>query len=288
MERIKQLTNNLIYYWNNNPIKKSYRNSTYDNIYQINGFVNLKGYLNEKQKESLKRYTQELSDMPETSGKWMNYYETRNNKRLLSRMENIIDYHSELKGFEAMVLRPIATRFMNDDVSLFKEKINFKLPGGGAFAHHQDFPAWSELPPTRYITIGVPVDKMTPENGYLIMAPKIHHEKVNYHHPITNQISNKNINSWEWIPIEADLGDIIVFDSYTPHYSKDNLTDKSRRIYYFTYNIMNEGCYRDQYFKNKREKFPPDIEKVPGVDYSKTGALYNLGNPINTKINSNL
>jgi len=60
--------------------------------------------------------------------------------------------------------------------------------------------------------------------------------------------------------------------------------NKSRRIYYFTYNKKSEGNHRLGYFDKKRELFPQDADKIPGKDYSLLGAKYNLGNPINSKV----
>jgi hypothetical protein len=47
-----------------------------------------------------------------------------------------------------------------------------------------------------------------------------------------------------------------------------------------TYNRVSAGSHRDAYFRQKRAAFPPECERAPGVDYSKTAAVYNLGNPI--------
>jgi len=137
------------------------------------------------------------------------------------------------------------------------------------------------MPPKKYITIGLPID-MTKENGYLYMSPEIHKEQKSYNNKDDRKIPKYYINKWKWNPVEIGLGDLVAFDSFTPHYSEINKTDKPRRIFYFTYNKKSVGDYRESYFKNKREKFPPDIDKIPGVDYSEIGALYNFANPMNT------
>ena len=50
---------------------------------------------------------------------------------------------------------------------------------------------------------------------------------------------------------------------------------------YITYNRLSEGSHREDYFADKRLKFPPEVERVAGVDYSKSASIYNLANPIN-------
>ena len=57
------------------------------------------------------------------------------------------------------------------------------------------------------------------------------------------------------------------FDSYVPHASKPNLTRTNRRVLYLTYNRAVDGDQRERYFADKRAAFPPDIERIPGIEY---------------------
>ena len=41
-----------------------------------------------------------------------------------------------------------------------------------------------------------------------------------------------------WRPLEAKAGDIVFFDSYIPHRSHPNTSDRSRRAMYITYNRL--------------------------------------------------
>ncbi len=69
------------------------------------------------------------------------------------------------------------------------------------------------------------------------------------------------------IPLPTEPGDVLFFDSYVPHASKPNLTGIQRRILYLTYNRLDAGDHRRQYYSQKRASFPPDIERVPGKTY---------------------
>ncbi len=62
-------------------------------------------------------------------------------------------------------------------------------------------------------------------------------------------------------------GDAMFFDSYAPHRSGPNMTDKSRRVLYVTYNRASQGDHRARYFADKRKSFPPDIEREAGKEY---------------------
>jgi 2-aminoethylphosphonate dioxygenase len=72
-------------------------------------------------------------------GKWMIYYENINGKETLCRTENILPYH---EGMRKLLLEGEVKRITDDllgvDSAIFKEKINYKLPGGGGFPPHRE------------------------------------------------------------------------------------------------------------------------------------------------------
>ena len=68
-------------------------------------------------------------------------------------------------------------------------------------------------------------------------------------------------------PVPGAPGDVLFFDSYAPHGSAPNLTDRQRRILYLTYNLASDGDHRRAYYAAKRASFPPDVEREPGRDY---------------------
>ena len=57
------------------------------------------------------------------------------------------------------------------------------------------------------------------------------------------------------------------FDSFVPHASADNLTERPRRVLYLTYNRASDGDHRAVYYRDKHASFPPDIDRVPGKEY---------------------
>ena len=56
----------------------------------------------------------------------------------------------------------------------------------------------------------------------------------------------------DWIPINAEAGDVIFFTSYVPHYSEPNRSDSSRRALILTFNRLSEGEHKDYYYETKR------------------------------------
>ena len=251
-------------------------------FWKKNHYLVLRNPMNDQQVTDLKGWADDLIEWPETPGKWMKYFEesAMDGEKLLCRVENFIPFHDGLRNFicgESVF--GILKGLMEEEAVLFKEKINLKLPGGAGFGAHQDAPAFTSFGQKYHITMMVAVDDATRENGCMEFS-----DAVDVYHTLPQAAGGTIAEEVEaelpWPPLEARAGDLVFFDSYIPHRSPGNTSDKSRRAMYITYNRKSEGERRDDYFADKREKFPPDCEKVAGKDYSASASLYNLGNPI--------
>ena len=250
-------------------------------FWKKNHYLHLKDIFTRDQVEALKGWSEELFSWPETPGKWMKYYEsTPGDDRQLCRVENFMPYHEGIRGLSCgEAVMGILGQLMGEEAVLFKEKINLKLPGGAGFGAHQDAPAFISFGQKFHITMMVAVDDATVDNGCMEFS-----EPVDVYHTLPQGAGGTIAEEVEaklpWSAIEAKAGDIMFFDSYIPHRSPTNASGKSRRAMFITYNRKSEGSRRDDYFADKRDKFPQDCEKIPGKDYSASAALYNLGNPI--------
>jgi hypothetical protein len=253
--------------------------------FKKDGFVLCKDLLSAEEKKSVVSWTNELQSWPDAKGKWMRYYEPvkvgGTSKEVLCRMENFLDYHAALKTFITVKLNAAVGQLFGEDSVLFKEKINFKLAGASGFKPHQDAPAWTTFHQERHITAMVAVDPATVENGCMYMV-RGEHTKGTFPN-VGGVMSEEYCKRWHWEPLVCDAGDVAFFDSYVPHRSFDNKSDKSRRVYYITYNPTVDGDYREAYYEDKRKNFPPQNEREPGKDYSKGAEVYNVGNPIPVK-----
>jgi hypothetical protein len=232
--------------------------------------------------ERIRAWTDELAGWPETPGKWMAYYERHalDDTQMLCRIENFIPYHA---GYRDLIQGPglmaLLGALMGEEAVLFKEKINFKLPGGAGFAPHQDAPAFASFGHRYHVTMMVAIDEATTENGCLEFAPATEVGEVLT--PASDgTIAPDVVASMPWTPLETHAGDVVFFDSYIPHRSPANTSGAARRATYVTYNRLAEGDVRAAYFATKRQAFPPECERVQGVDYSQSGGTFNLGNPI--------
>merc|ERR1719453_529856 len=98
--------------------------------------------------------------------------------RILNRIEDYCRRHAGLGGLishpGSKLVRMIQELHAGEEMVLFKDKINFKLPGGDGFKAHQDQQAgWGKYIKW-FVTVGVCVDDATPENGCLEIAPGLH------------------------------------------------------------------------------------------------------------------
>ena len=233
------------------------------------GWMAARGFFTPAETAAIAAWTEELLAMPEVPGEHMVYYERSlkdPNLKVVQRIENFCPYHPP---FDDLVrgdrLENAAAQLLGGEAVLFKEKINFKMPGGAGFEPHQDQQAgWSSFAPM-FVTALVCIDKATALNGCLEMtdAPRFAGLIGQEWTPLTDA----EMANFSLISVPTEPGDVLFFDSYAPHASKPNLTDKARRILYLTYNLKADGDHRDRYFAEKRANFPPDIERAAGAEY---------------------
>ena len=231
------------------------------------GFLVVPGFFDAAETADLLRWTDEIGAAPEVPGRHMVYHEdslTEPVHRVVQRIENFCPFH---RGFDALVrhgrLVDWSGALLRERAVLFKEKINFKMPGAPGFKAHQDQQAgWSRYAPI-FLTALVTIDPATIENGCLEMVAGRHREGL-----IGEEWSPLSEDGLDLVPVPTAPGDVIFFDSFAPHASKTNATDAPRRILYLTYNGASHGDHRIQYFADKRASFPPDVERTGTQTYT--------------------
>ena len=123
-----------------------------------------------------------------------------------------------------------------------------------------------------------PVDAFTRDNGALEVSRWTSQRLALPQNP-DGTLRDGVMERWDIEPLLAGPGDVIVFDAWVPHRSGPNRTAGPRRAYYLTFNPASAGDHRAEYYARKRECFPPEYERQPGVDYAARGRQFNLGNP---------
>lgn len=238
-------------------------------FYDQKGYVILKNFLDMSEFSTFIQCAEELAEREEKPGNPMKYFEhsSHANAELLNRVENFVDENDGLKS----IIRGNKLNAMLENLTLkkqilFKDKINFKLSGGGGFSVHQDAPAFSLFTQQELVVVMVPVDVSTPENGCMQVADNYFNRDLIQH--VNGKIPDEKLASIQWKNIEVSPGDVFVFSSFLIHRSADNLSPSPRRCFYLTFNRAEEGNLRQQYFEYKRKNFPPRIERTHESDFS--------------------
>ena len=234
--------------------------------FKVNGFLVINNLYNKERMNEIVQWTDEVANHPEVPNKYMMYFEESmldSGKRILSRIEDIEPFHQKFSElFIGGEIQKIVSQLFGEKALLFKDKINFKMPGGDGFKAHQDVQAgWDEYAKL-HITALVSIDPSTIENGCLEIAAGNHDKGL-----IGEQWKPLEENALKYVSIPTNPGDAIFFDSYAPHRSGPNMTDEKRRVLYVTYNAASEGDNRKKYFADKRLSYPPDIEREPNKKY---------------------
>jgi ectoine hydroxylase-related dioxygenase (phytanoyl-CoA dioxygenase family) len=233
------------------------------------GYVVVRGLFDARETQDIQAWTDELIARPEAPGKYMKYFEqslAQADERILSRIENFVPYHA---GFSELVSGPkmlaAVSDLLGESAVLFKDKINLKLPGGDGFKAHQDIQAGWDVYAQFFITAMVAVDSSNAENGSLEMVAG-HHDRGQIGR-MWEPLTEAETDGMEFVPIHADPGDAVFFDSFAPHRSGPNNSTLPRRVLYVTYNRLSDGDHLEQYYADKRKSYPPDCERVEGKTY---------------------
>ena len=188
---------------------------------------------------------------------------TPTGERQIMRTENFADYH---KDFSALLhgedLTGILAQVTRDDMLLFKDKINYKLPGGNGFQAHLDAPAYDHIGKIEHTTANLAVDAATLANGCVEVVPGSHKMVVELAEG--GRISAKWEADQQWTPVPLDSGDLLIFGSHLAHRSGPNTTNAARASVYATYHMKSDGeDLKARYYVDRRQNFPPDHGKSP-------------------------
>jgi len=237
--------------------------------FKRDGFVVAKGLFSRDDMEAITAWTDEVTNRPEEPGKVMMYFEqslTESNKRIISRIEDLATHHPQFRElFRGQKMQGSVGELFGEDAVLFKDKINFKMPGSDGFKAHQDMQAgWTDYAKL-HITAMITIDESTIENGCLELAAG-HHDK-GLIGAMWEPLTDSALDNITYVAYPLHPGDTVFFDSYAPHRSAPNKTDTPRRVIFATYNKLSEGDHLRQYYDDKRKNYPPDCEREPEKEY---------------------
>ncbi len=233
--------------------------------FKRDGFLVKRGAFSAEDMADISTWTSEVLALPEVSGRHWVYHEKsrKDGSELVSRIEKIAPFHDGFQNLTDALAAPVG-QLLDERAVLFKEKINFKMPGGGGFAPHQDSQAGWDTYADFFISALLSIDRATLENGCLQMAAGHHTQGLK---KLWEPLNEDDMKGMSFEPVPTEPGDIVFFDCYAPHASEPNMSDAIRRIYYATYNRASAGDHMAQYYADKHKNFPPDIDRDPNQEY---------------------
>jgi ectoine hydroxylase-related dioxygenase (phytanoyl-CoA dioxygenase family) len=137
---------------------------------------------------------------------------------------------------------------------LFKDKLVYKGPGVKGYDLHQDYAPWDSFPRS-FLTVLIPFDRADLENGCTEVFPGYHTQGLlrprgQEYAPLPADA----VDEARAVPLVLDLGDIAIFDGFTPHRSAPNRSKRWRRQFFPSYNRISEGGHqRPQHYREFRE-----------------------------------
>ncbi len=196
---------------------------------------------------ALRRWVDEVASWPD-DGEWLHHRELTDHGPALCRTENFVPFHDDLRALlTAGPLLEAAAALLGEPAVLYKEKVNYKLPGGAGYAPHQDAPAYRFI--ENHVSCMVAVDDATLDNGCLEVVSGVQDRLL----PTDDVgcIRADVVDGLEWAPVEVLAGQTLWFHSRTPHRSGPNRSTAARRALYPTYNALSEGDRRADYYDQK-------------------------------------
>lgn len=191
----------------------------------------------------LQEWTSGVEAWPAGSHVWGHYAEQTATGEAICRTENVSACHA---GFRTLVQGPLlelSASVLGEGVVDFKDKVNYKQPGGAGFSPHQDVPAYPGV--STVISILVAIDECTTESGCLWIADGVDELLPT---DARGVVTDDAASSLRWMPVELAPGDALCIDGLAPHYSEANKSNAARRVLVASYAPLSERYDRDQYY----------------------------------------
>lgn len=215
------------------------------------GWLVLRGALDADTLRKVGAWTEQVDAWAHNDGPGLHHFEQTEGGARIARSEDVVPHHPGLEGFicDGAILQWVG-ELLGERAVLYKEKINHKQPGGAGFAPHQDAPAYRFV--DHHISVMVPLDPATPESGGLSFAPGYDQGRLPEDR---GRIEPAVAETLDWRAVSAQPGDVVLFDSFAPHKSGTNTSDRPRRAWYLTYNALSKGDHRARYYADKKAEF---------------------------------
>ena len=206
----------------------------------------------------LQSWVSEVQAWPVGSHVWGHYAEQTARGPVICRTENVSACHEGLRQLVEGQLKDVAERALGVEAIAFKDKLNYKQPGGAGFSPHQDLVAYPGV--DRVLSVLVAVDECTTESGCLWIADGVDHRLPTDDRGVVRQDVAAALT---WRAAELTPGDAVCIDGWAPHYSEANGSDQPRRVLVASYAPASTGYDRATYYR-ARQKVMDEASAVDG------------------------
>jgi ectoine hydroxylase-related dioxygenase (phytanoyl-CoA dioxygenase family) len=160
----------------------------------------------------------------------------------------MVPHHAGLRSMLCSgLLVDVAGAILGEPAVLYKDKLNYKLPGGAGYSAHQDAPAYRFV--DVHVSCMVAIDDAAESNGCLEVVSGAHDRL--WPTDDAGCLRADVVESMGWQPLPVRAGDALWFHSRTPHRSGPNSSSRPRRALYPTYNALSEGDLREDYYRQR-------------------------------------
>ena len=199
--------------------------------------------------ESLRAWATDVESWPAGSHRWGQYAERTAQGDAICRTENVSACHGGFARLTQGPLAELAASALGVEVVDFKDKVNYKQPGGAGFSPHQDLAAYPGA--SRVMSILVALDECTTASGCVWFAPGV--DGLLPTDP-RGVVESDVVSSVAWSPAELAPGDALCIAGLTPHYSEANTSSAPRRVLVASYAPAGEGYDRERYYSARERQ----------------------------------
>ncbi|MFZ0668425.1 MAG: phytanoyl-CoA dioxygenase family protein [Acidimicrobiales bacterium] len=197
----------------------------------------------------LQAWTSEVEAWPAGSHVWGHYAERTETGEAICRTENVSACHAGFRSLVSGELSEVAASALGEAVVDFKDKVNYKQPGGAGFSPHQDLAAYPGA--SKVMSILVAIDECTMESGCLWVA-----EDVDSLLPVDSRgvVRDEIVESLSWSPVELAPGDALCISGHLVHRSEKNRSLVPRRVLVASYSAVSDGYTREGYYSARKAR----------------------------------
>jgi hypothetical protein len=189
-----------------------------------------------------------VQSWPAGSHVWGHYAEQTAAGPVICRTENVSVCHPALARLVDGPLAALAESVMGAPPVAFKDKINYKQPGGAGFRPHQDQVAY---PGARdVVSVLLAIDECTVDSGCLWIDPDVDAVLPTDDRGV---VRDDVVAALSLRPAELQAGDALCIPGLAPHASDANRSAHERRVFIASFAPAAHGYTRAEYYGARDE-----------------------------------